>query len=272
MLIDSHCHLNFKAYKDDLSEVIGRCHQAGMKVINVGAAFDTSQKALEIAHDNDGMYAALGLHPIHVYDEEFEIKKYQDLINNNQSQVVAMGETGFDFWHLQESLDKGAGSIEEIKQKQEKVFRAHIQLAQDNDLALVIHGRNHKDDPSLNAYDHIYRVLKDSGAKRAVIHCYGGNISQAKEFVKLGFYLGFTGIVTFDKTGILEEIVKWIPTDKMLIETDAPYLSPEPHRGKRNEPVYVRHVAEKIAMIKGMSVDEVIAITGDNANELFNLK
>jgi len=272
MLIDSHSHLNFKAYKDDLSEVIGRCHQAGMKVVNVGAALDTSKYAIEIAQENKDMYASLGLHPIHVYDEKFETEIYQKLIDENKNKVVAMGETGFDFWHLQESLDKGASSIEEITQRQEEVFRAHIKLAQDNDLALIIHGRNNKEDASLNAYDHIYRVLKDTGMSRAVVHCFGGNLEQAKKFVELGLYVGFTGITTFDKTGVLEEIIKWIPTDKMLIETDAPYLSPEPHRGKRNEPIYVQYVAEKIAKIKALSVEEVIEISGNNAIKLFDLK
>jgi TatD DNase family protein len=270
MLIDSHCHLNFKAYKDDLSEVIGRCHQAGMKVINVGAALVSSDKAVELAIANDNMYAALGLHPIHVYDEKFNLVAFQDLIDNNKDRVVAIGETGLDYFHLWQCLEKGAGSIEEVKKKQKEVFVSHIKLALDNDLPLIVHGRNGKEDKT--AYQDIYNTLKEAGAKKGVIHCYGGDIAEAKKFVALGFHLGFTGIVTFDKTGVLEEIVKWIPTDKMLIETDAPYLSPEPYRGKRNEPIYVRHVAEKVAEIKGLSVEEVIEISGNNAIELFNLK
>lgn len=270
MLIDSHCHLNFKAYKDDLSEVIGRCRQANMKVINVGAALDTSKRAVELAKENEELYASLGLHPIHVYDEEFVVDDYQKIIDKNKSEVVAIGETGIDYFHLWQCLEKGADSIEEVKAKQEKVFRAHIKLAMDNDLPLIVHGRNGKEDKT--AYGDIYKILKDAGAKKGVIHCYGGNLAEAKKFVELGFYLGFTGIVTFDKTGVLEEIVKWIPSDKMLIETDAPYLTPEPYRGKRNEPSYVRYVAEKISDIKDISVDEAIEITGNNAINLFSLK
>ena len=116
MLIDSHCHLNFKAYNDDLSEVVDRCHQADMKVINVGAAYDTSVRAIELTSEKN-FYASIGLHPIHVFDEEFDIKKYQELIDNNKK-IIAIGETGFDYWHM--SPEKG-------KAKQQEVFAAHIQ-------------------------------------------------------------------------------------------------------------------------------------------------
>lgn len=270
MLVDSHAHLNFQAYKDDLSEVIGRCRQEKMRVINIGAAYDSSLKAVNLALAESSFYSAIGLHPIHVYDEEFNEENFQDLIVSSKGRVVAMGETGFDYYHLQESLDKGAKNIEEIKNKQEKVFRAHIKLAKANNLALVVHGRNGQNDTT--AYEDIYRVLKDEGINRAVVHCYGGNLVEAKRFVELGFYLGFTGIVTFDKTGVLAEIIKWIPEDRILIETDAPYLAPAPYRGKRNEPAYVRYVAEKIAEIKGKSAEEIIEITGKNAVKLFDLK
>ena len=277
MLVDSHAHLNFKAYNDDLSEVIGRCHNENMKVVNVGAAYDTSKKAIELANKNNHLYASIGLHPIHVYDEEFKVADYQSLINDAEGKVVAIGETGFDYWHLQEILDKGAKTVEEIKSTQEEVFRSHIKLAIKNNLALIIHGRNGKpaspsqgeDKP--DAYKDIYRVLKDEGAKKGVVHCYGGNIEEAKMFISLGFHIGFTGIVTFDKTDVLRDIIKWIPLDKMLIETDSPYLSPVPYRGKRNEPIYVRYVAEKIAEIRAKSVEEIIEISGNNAINLFNL-
>lgn len=270
MLVDSHAHLNFEAYKDDLSEVIGRCREENMLLINVGAAYESSLKAVDLSLVETNFYSAIGLHPVHVYDEKFEEQNYQDLIASSSGKIVAMGETGFDYFHLWQSLEKGAKSIEEIKAKQEAVFRSHIKLAKKNNLALIIHGRNGKEDKT--AYADIYRVLKDEGAKRGVIHCYGGDLEEAKAFVDLGFYLGFTGIITFDKTGVLEEIARWIPIDKLLIETDAPYLTPVPYRGKRNEPIYVRYVAEKIAEIKNKSVAEIIEISGNNAKKLFNLK
>lgn len=280
MLVDSHAHLNFDAYKDDLSEVIGRCLQEKMRVINIGAAYDTSLKAVNLALAEPSFYSAIGLHPIHVYDEKFEIQNFQDLIHSSKGRVIAIGETGFDYFHLWQSLEKGASSVEEAKQKQAEVFRAHIKLAKKNNLALIIHGRNGKParqagiagGEDKTAYQDIYQMLKDEKVSKGVVHCYGGNLEEAKQFVDLGFYLGFTGIVTFDKTGILEEIVRWIPADRMLIETDAPYLSPVPNRGKRNEPVYVKHVAEKIAEIKNKSVEEIIEITANNAIKLFDLK
>jgi len=270
MLIDSHAHLNFEAYKDDLSEVIDRCLKENMKVINVGAAYDTSRKAVNLSLAEPSFYSAIGLHPIHVFDEEFNIEHYQDLIHSSKGRVVAMGETGFDYFHLWQSLEKGAKDEKDVKAKQEIVFRNHIALAKKNNLALIVHGRNGKEDKT--AYQDIYRVLKDEDFKRGVVHCYGGNLQEAKQFVDLGFYLGFTGIVTFDKTGVLEEIIKWSPEDKMLIETDAPYLAPVPNRGKRNEPVYVKYVADKVAEIKNKSAEEIIEVTGNNASKLFNLK
>jgi len=267
MLVDSHAHLNFRAYNDDLSEVIGRCRKLSMKVINVGAAYDTSLKAVDLALVEKDFYAAIGLHPIHVFDEEFDELKFQDLINK---QVVAIGETGFDFFHMDESLNKGANSIDEIKSKQEEVFRQHIKLAKQNNLPLIIHGRNGADDST--AYKNIYRVLKDEEVDKGVVHCYGGNIEEARDFIDLGFHLGFTGIVTFKNAVELQDIAKWAPLDKMLIETDAPYLAPTPYRGKQNEPSYVKYVAERIAELRDMSVEEVIEVTGKNAIKLFNLK
>ncbi len=269
MLVDTHAHLNFKAYNEDRVEVIARCHQSAMKVINIGAALASSQTAVDLALTETDLYAAVGLHPIHVFDEEFDLAEYQKLIQRGGQKLVALGESGFDYHHLPEILEKGAASIEEIKKKQEKVFRQHIALARENNLALVVHGRNGQDQPT--AYQDIYRVLKDENWTRGVVHCYGGNLAEAQLLVEHGFHLGFTGIVTFDKTGVLEEIIRWLPRERMLIETDAPYLTPEPYRGQRNEPAYVRYVAEKIAQIKNKNVEEIIDITGQNARNLFKL-
>ena len=260
MLIDSHTHLNFQAYDDDLQEVIDRCQSEKMALINVGAALDSSQNAVQLANENENFYASIGLHPIHVEDEEFKPDDYQELINNNPEKVIAVGETGLDYFHNSK-----------LKTKQEEIFLQHIKLAKKNNLALIIHGRNDKEN-KLDVYQDIYNILKEQQVKKAVVHCFGGNLDQAKQIIELGLYLGFTGIVTFDKTGVMEEIIKIMSLDKMLIETDAPYLTPVPHRGKRNEPVYVKEVAAKIAEIKNMDVDEVIKITGDNAIKLFNLK
>jgi TatD DNase family protein len=268
MLFDSHSHLNFQAFDEDREQVIARCQIAGMQVVNVGAAFDTSKKAVEIA-DGKHFYASLGLHPIHVFDEEFSMSGFQDLIDRNPDKVVAMGETGFDYYHLDMSLAKGAKSVEEIKARQKKVFLQHIELARKNNLAVIVHGRNGENEPS--AYQDIYQLLKSSGQKRGVVHCFGGNLAEAKQLVDMGLYIGITGIVTFDKTGVLKEIIKAIPLTSILIETDAPYLAPEPYRGKRNEPLYVEWVAEKIAQMLNKDKQEIIEVTAKNAKKLFNL-
>jgi len=239
-------------------------------VINVGAAYNTSLKAVNLSLAEPNFHSAIGLHPIHIYDEEFNIENYQDLIHSSKGRVVAMGETGFDYFHLWQLVEKEGVTIKQVKIKQEEVFRAHIKLAQRNNLALIIHGRNGKEDKT--AYQDIYTVLKETKARVGVIHCYGGTLEEAKKFVDLGFYLGFTGIVTFDKTGVLKEVLEWIPEDKILIETDSPYLTPVPNRGKRNEPIYVKYIAEKIAEIRDKSTEEIVKITGDNAKILFNIK
>jgi len=144
-------------------------------------------------------------------------------------------------------------------------------LAKENNLALVVHGRNDKNN-SLNCYQDILSVLKEQTFEKAVIHCFGGNLEDAKSFIEAGFYLGFTGIVTFDKTGVLESIIKIMPLDKILIETDAPYLTPVPFRDKRNEPIHTQYVAEKIAEILNLTKEEVIEQTFQNAQNLFLTK
>ncbi|MCB9802429.1 TatD family hydrolase [Candidatus Nomurabacteria bacterium] len=271
MLFDSHTHLNFQAYDEDREEVIKRCLDFPMSLVNIGAAFATSLKAVELAKNNQNFYAALGLHPIHVFDEEFKITDYQKLITANSEKVVAMGESGLDYYHFNEVEEKYGVDFAKMQAKQREIFIKHIQLAKDNNLALVVHGRNDQES-KLNVYQDIFNVLVEQKVERAVIHCFGGSLEEAKKFVDKGFYLGFTGIITFDKTGVLESIIKIMPRDKILIETDAPYLTPVPNRGKRNEPVYVEHVAVKIAEILEMSKEEVIELTGNNAKNLFNLK
>lgn len=268
MLFDSHTHLNFHAFGEDLIDVIKRCQAFPMSLVNIGAAYDTSLKAIELAKNNKNFYASLGLHPIHVFDEEFNITKYQELISANKNEVVAMGETGLDYYHFNEVEEKYHVSFTDYVAKQKEVFVKHIQLAQKNNLALVVHGRNDKNN-SLNCYQDILSILKEQQVKKAVTHCFGGSLEDAKDFIAAGFYLGFTGIITFDKTGVLESIIKIMPKDKLLIETDAPYLTPQPFRGKRNEPVNTQYVAEKIAEILNLTKAEVIELTYQNAKNLF---
>lgn len=267
MLIDSHAHLNFNDFKNDWQQVITDCQKDDVWMINIGSQFKTSKKAIEIADQYDqGVYAAIGLHPIHVegsnfQPEKFNIQDYKNLATSSKK-VVAIGETGLDFFHNDKNFDK-----------QKEVFIQSINLAKELDLPIILHSRNSKDGKK-NAYEEILKILATSDkrlATRGVIHCYGGGLKEAKEFLDLGFHIGFTGVITFPKTDDLVKIVKITPMDKILIETDCPFLAPQPVRGKRNLPQYVKYVGKKIAEIRQISYNEVIEQTAQNAIKLFNL-
>lgn len=266
MLIDSHAHLNFQDFNNDWEEITKDCLENDIWYINVGSQYETSKKGITIAEKYDkGVWAAVALHPIHVegskfHPEKFVPEDYAKLIEFSKK-VVAVGETGIDFFHNDDTFDK-----------QKEVFLQHIELAKKYDLPLIMHGRDSKDG-SRSAYQAMLEILSTADFHNSgVIHCFGGNVEDALGFLKLGFYVGFTGIITFDKTGKSEEVLKNLPLDSILIETDSPYLAPEPYRGKRNQPQYVKHVAEKIAAVKGFTYEEVEKMTFENATRLFNLQ
>ena len=275
MLIDSHSHLNFKQFEKDKDEVIKRALDNDIRLIIVGSQYSTSQRAIEIANEHENMvYAAVGLHPIHLIDqiytdiidneqiefrtraEIFDKEKYRILAQDKK--VVAFGETGFDFYHLADH-DKS-----EILVKQKETLFKHLSLVNELHKPVILHCRD--------AYVELIDFLKQQKIKvNGVIHCFGGTLAQAQEFLHMGFYLGFTGIITFKNAKVLQAIVKEIPLDKILVETDCPYLSPEPFRGKRNEPLYVQYIAKKIAEIKEISYDKACEQTSLNAKKLFNI-
>ncbi len=291
MLFDSHAHLNFDAFKDDYKDVIVDCEKNNIWMVNIGSQYETSKRGVEIARDYKHAFSAVGLHPTHAHEKEhaFDYKKYSDLAQSSKK-VVAIGETGIDFYH----------SIEHFE-IQKEVFLQHIRLAKEFDLALVIHGRNSKDG-TVNCYEEIFKIVKKEKVKRAVVHCFIGNQDDAKKFLELGYYIGITGIITFSakggsashsgsdpsamssglsgdpsgsrttggKNALYQTMVRdTIPLEQLLIETDCPYLAPEPYRGKRNQPQYVEYVARKIAEIKGKTFEEVAEITFKNSKIFF---
>lgn len=268
MLIDTHAHLNFEGYDNNREEVIARCQDKEMAVINIGANFENSRLAVELSEDYGLLYASIGLHPIHVFDEEFDLSDYQGLIKDK---VVAVGETGFDYYHPTFGRAGAENQLlDNIIAKQKEVFLQHIKLAKENDLALVCHGRDGLE--NRHVYQDILDILLAEKVERAVFHCFGGDLAMAKKIISHGYYIGIDGPVTFKKKADeLQKIAKEIPLDKILIETDCPWLTPEPHRGKANEPIYVEYVAEKIAELKGLSKDEVVEQTWQNAKSLFRL-
>lgn len=287
MLIDTHCHINFNAYQSDAGEVIGRALKNDIWLINIGAQYSTSKRTVLIADRYaEGVYAVVGLHPIHLIDditesvvidgvkheiktarEEFDYLKYKALAQSSKK-VVGLGEVGLDYFYF----DKSDTELAAKKTLQQEVFKKFVTLATELDLPLVIHCRGHKEDP-YEAYDDILTILKNSHQKaRGVVHCFGGNLHQAQAFIDLGFYIGFTGIITFkNKAEELQNIAKIIPLAKILIETDAPFLAPVPYRGQRNEPAYVKLVALKIAELRELSLLEVSQATTANAKKLFNI-
>ncbi len=262
MLVDSHAHLNFKAYNKDRSDVITRCLQNNMKVINVGSQLPTSQKAVELALQNpDAMYAAVGFHPVHSEKIEYDLAAFRDLIEKNRKAIVAVGEIGLDYYRLEANTEEDE---QKIKEDQKELFKIQYQLAQDNNLPVIVHCRD--------AYDDLINLCQEiSDQHIGVVHCFLGDVAIADKFLQQGFLLGFTGIITFGDDEKLKEVIEHVPLKKMLIETDAPYLSPVPFRGKRNEPLFVQYVAEKIAEIKGISKDKVVEQTAGNASQLFQL-
>lgn len=270
MLIDTHAHLNFNAYREDATLVIKRSLDNDVWMINVGSQFSTSRRAVEIAQNYEkGVYAAVGLHPIHLEtklvkikedpeeiqwqtrEEEFDYEKYKVLAQSKK--VVAIGEIGLDYYWKPKTKKK----LELFKQKQKDSFLKQVNLAQEIDLPIILHCRM--------AHQDLLEIL-DSQLK-GVVHCFTGTWEQAENYMAKGFYLGFNGLIfkmDFD------EIIKQVPLDRILIETDCPYLTPPPKEG-RNEPIYVKYVAEKIANLKNLGYEEISDITTKNAKKLFNL-
>jgi TatD DNase family protein len=285
MLVDTHAHVNFRAFKDDAKEVLQRALDSGVQVINVGSQIDTSRQCVELANQfGIGVYAVVGLHPEHTHsqfvdeeethfktrEENFDYELYRELAKN--SKVVGIGECGLDYYRL--PREEGAGLIEQIKEKQKAAFRLQVKLARGLDKVLVVHSRSSKgtDDAVLDILEILESEILNLKSKiRFEVHSYTGSPEVLQKFIDIGAYVSFNGIITFDKTGNMEKLVKLAPLDKILLETDCPYLSPIPFRGKRNEPSYVKYVAEKIAQIKNTSADEIAVATTKNAKLLFKI-
>ncbi len=280
MLIDTHAHVNFKAYQEDAKEVLQRALSNGVWVINVGSQIDTSRQAAELAGQfAQGVYAVIGLHPEHTHsqhvdeeethfktrEEDFSLPAYAELVVHPK--VVGIGECGLDYYRLPE--DKALH--EEIKRKQIEVFRKQIRFAKQYDKALVVHSRPEKGSDEL--YHDMLRVFEEEKVSemRFVVHSYTHSPEFLEKFLTLGAYVSFNGIITFDKTGNMKKLVELCPMEKMLLETDCPYLTPAPNRGKRNEPDFVRFVAGKAAEIKQLSQAEIETATFDNAKQLFKI-
>jgi len=255
MFFDSHAHLNDGRFDKDREQVLENAKENGISyIMNPGADLETSVQAVDLAARYSVVYAAVGVHPHDVKDmDEITLELLKGLARKDK--VMAIGEIGLDFYY-----DHSPRDI------QREWFRQQIQLAHEVNLPIIIHDRD--------ANDETFNILKDEKAFNTgvVLHCYSGSAELAKQYVRLGAYISIAGPVTYSNARKTVEVVKAIPLEYLFIETDSPYLTPVPHRGKRNEPAYVKHVAEKIAEIKGINVEEVGLKTTENAKKFFGIK
>ncbi len=255
MLFDSHAHMYSVKFDKDRDEVFKRIQEAGVKyILNAGADLETSMKAIDFARRYDMFYASVGCHPHDVKELDDEtLLLFKGLAK--KPKVCAIGEIGLDYYYDHSPRDV-----------QQYWFRKQIQLAHEVNMPIIIHDRDANEDT--------FRILREENAfdLGVVMHCFSGSAELAKQYVKLGANISIAGTVTFKNARKVKEVVEAVPIEHLFIETDAPYLTPEPFRGKRNESTNVQYVAEKIAEIKGMSYEEVAEITTENAKKFFHIK
>lgn len=250
MLFDTHAHLNAEQYNEDLEQVIERAKSEKVeKIVVVGFDRPTITRAMELIEEYDFIYAAIGWHPVDAIDMTDEDLAWIKDLSQHQK-VVAIGEMGLDYY-----WDKSPKDV------QKEVFRRQIALAKEVNLPIVIHNRDATED--------VVTILKEEGAAEVggIMHCFTGSLETAKACMEMNFYISFGGPVTFKNAKKPKEVVKEIPSDKLLIETDCPYLTPVPFRGKRNEPSYVKYIAEQIAELREISFEELAELTTKNAKK-----
>ena len=248
-MIDTHCHV-LKEEMDNYLDIINECNSKDISMVINGYDNKSNKEVIELANKYSNVYSAIGLN----YDgidnfTDKDLEELEELIKSNK--IIAIGEIGLDYYWTKDNKDK-----------QIYFFEKQLSLAEKYNLPVIVHARDSVQDT--------YDIIKKYKVKGSM-HCYSGSLEMAKEFIKLGFKIGIDGPITYknNKKGI--EVVKEIPIESLLLETDSPYLSPEPNRGKQNSPLKLIYIAEKVAEIKGTSVDEVIEKTTNNAKELFNI-
>ena len=256
-IVDSHCHLDFKHYVNDLDDVIKRAHENKVKyLMSISVDLENFQKIKNITEKYENIWCTTGIHPNHVkFIKNFKIDKiYKELENNiNNPKVIGLGETGLDKYRDDKYLDKQLES-----------FEVHLKLSGDKNIPTIVHTRC--------AESETIQMLNSNVKKynsKGLIHCFSSSKELAKVALDQDFFISISGIITFKNTSELREVVKYIPMQKLLVETDAPYLAPTPHRGERNEPSFIKHTVEQIAEIKNMEYNEVVKATTKNFFKLF---
>ncbi len=253
MFFDTHAHLDDKAFDEDRDDVIASLKDFSVtRVLNASSDMPSSERTIALCDKYDFIYGAVGVHP---HDAENMKDSDFDTLRNmaKHQKIRAIGEIGLDYYY-----DHSPRDIQKAR------FTDQLHLARELKLPVIIHDRD--------AHEDCLNILRDFTDLKVVYHCYSGSLEYAKILISLGFYLSFTGAATFKNAKAAPAVIEWMPLDKIMIETDCPYLAPVPHRGKRNFPGYVPLVAEKIAELRGISVNEVADITFKNGNEFFNIK
>ena len=253
MLIDSHAHLDMTEFERDLEEVLDRALDSGIsEIISIGVDLPSSAKALELAGKYKFVYSTVGYHPHNA--SAADLKVLRDLADLAlDPKVVAWGEIGLDFFrrHSPPGI-------------QIEAFELQLDMARELGLPVIIHDRE--------AHEQIYEILREKGTSLSgVIHCFSGDYTLARRFIEMGFYISIPGTVTYKKAVIVQDVAARVPLERLLVETDAPYLAPVPYRGKRNEPAFVKHTAQEIARLRGMDFQELARATSENARTLFKL-
>ena len=261
MFIDTHAHLSHPDFAEELPEMIARAHTAGVeKIVSIGPDLEAARRTLDIARQFDGVYATVGLHPGDVPHVALcDMKELRQLAVDPE--VVAIGETGLDYY-------RDPKNDAALRQQQKDLFWAQLELAKERRLPVVIHNRAAEADILEILRAHAGSLPKD-WRPWGVMHCFSGDEKFAFDCLEIGLFISYTGILTFKNAAALRDVAKKVSLDSVMLETDAPYLAPAPHRGKRNEPAYVPLIAETLARTKGITVEEVARATTENAQRLF---
>ena len=253
MIFDTHAHYDDEAFDMDRDQLLNDMHQKGIEyIVNAGEAVKSSLAGVEMGKRYDFVYSASGIHPEHANEtNDRDIEEIEKIARENKK-VVAIGEIGLDYHYEGYS-----------KEKQIDIFKKQLEIAKELDLPVIIHSR----DASQDTFD----IIKESGVRKGIIHCYSGSAQMAKDYVKMGFFIGIGGVLTYKNARKLVEVAEEIPLEAIVLETDCPYLAPAPFRGKRNNSLYIQFVAEKMAEIKGISYEEVCRKTVENGKKIFGI-
>ena len=275
MIIDTHSHIQFNAFKDDADQVTKKTLAENIWMINVGTKYETSQNAVKLSQQyQEGVYAAVGLHPIYaaaefvktktdpdegeflIKEQYFDKERYKKLAQSDSKRVVAVGEIGLDYYYK----PKTSAKLAQFKEKQKRVFLQQLDLAKELKLPVILHCRM--------AHDDVIEILQSQKGIKGVVHCFTGTLEQAQKYIEMGFYIGINGIIfKFN----IDEVIKNISLENILMETDCPYLTPPMAESKRNEPLFIKHTIQKLAELKNITFDQISQKTTENARKLFSI-